>query len=90
MDTIWDIVKAQPITNRLYEMSKVVEEAAALENKAVKTSGQIPPVPIREHTPAEEPAYAVTLSQEAIKVSSSTNITASVVSSTTTKTPSSE
>ena len=90
MDTIWDIVKAQPITNRLYEMSKVVEEAAALENKAVKTSGQIPPVPIREHTPAEEPAYAVTLSQEAKEVSSSTDITSRVVSGTTNKTQSSE
>lgn len=69
MDTIWDLVKAQPITNRLYEMNKAVEEAAAPENQAMKKSGQIPPVPIKELSPSDGPAYSVTLSQDAKEAS---------------------
>ena len=70
MDTIWDLVKAQPITNRLYEMNKANEEAAAIENKAVKTTAaQIPIVPVRNAAEAEDPAYSVTLSKDAVVAS---------------------
>jgi len=64
VDTIWDLVKAQPITNRLYEINKASQEAAELQNKAVRTTGQIPPVPITGTAQAEGPAYSVTLSEE--------------------------
>jgi len=68
VETIWDLVRAQPITNRLYEVNKANEEAAA--NRAVKSSPQIPLIPV-ENTAVqtEGPAYSVTLSQEAISAS---------------------
>jgi len=69
VDNIWDLVKAQPITNRLYEVGKANEEAAAIKNKAVKTSAQIPPVPILDFSKTEDPAYSVTLSKGAVKAS---------------------
>ncbi len=70
METIWDLVRAQPITNRLYEVTKANEKAASIENRAVKTSPQIPIVPIENNAvQAEGPAYSVTLSQEAISAS---------------------
>lgn len=65
MDTIWDLVKEQPITNRLYEMSKANAEAAQLENKAVRTT-RIPAIPIADVSVAEGPAYSVTLSEDAV------------------------
>ena len=68
METIWDLVNAQPVTNRLYEMNKANQEAAAIENKAVKTTSQIPIVPVADYSQPEGPAYSVTLSQDALSV----------------------
>ncbi len=74
VESIWDLIRAQPITNRLYEVNKANEEAASIRNKAVKTSPQIPIVPV-ENTAVhlEGPAYSVTLSEQA-KVASLQNL----------------
>lgn len=75
MDSIWEIMRAQPVTNRLYEMNKAVEQAAAPENQALRKSGQIPPVPIKELAPPEGPAYSVTLSRDIEEAAAMKNAT---------------
>ena len=61
MDTLYDLIRSQPVTNRLYEMNKLTEEIqkskpVALENTEDTEIG---------NNAKEEASYAIKLTREA-------------------------
>ncbi len=60
MDNIWDLLRSQPITNKLYELNKMYEEMEKTKAKALR-DGEDSEIGGNEEDKA---AYAVTLTRE--------------------------